>query len=96
MLYHYTDIESAGDIIRDGVIRATRIVLYRDMMPDPSRSREIGPLVWLTINPILDGTVLAKMRAVGWTDIMERLAWLAVERCTGVDRGVTEWTDITH
>lgn len=65
MLYHYTDRHSAADILKAGCIRARSITLHKDML-----GRDHGfatkPLVWLTINPIIEGTVIAKMRIGGW------------------------------
>jgi len=61
-LYHYTDSTAAAEIIRDGVIRASTMRVYRDLIPDVSRSIEIGPVVWLTINYILEGTTLFKLK----------------------------------
>lgn len=64
-LYHYCDRLTAADIRRDGVIRAAPLTLHRDML-----ARDEGlvtpPIVWLTINPIMDGTIVGKMIAGGW------------------------------
>lgn len=65
MLYHYTDRLSAAEIKREAVIRAMPMTLHRDMLGQDAGFRTEA-VVWLTINPILDGTVIAKMIAGGW------------------------------
>lgn len=65
MFYHYTDRFSLADIRREGVIRAYPAVLYRDLLRQ-GESLTTPPLVWLSSNPMLDLTVLAKMQAGGW------------------------------
>lgn len=88
-LYHYTDRESAAKIMEDGVIRAMPMTLHRDML-----ARDDGlatpPLVWLTINPILSGTVLTKLKLDGFgsTDLCRVV--LPGDYC---DEGLAEYTE---
>jgi hypothetical protein len=74
MLYHYTDRASAADICRERVIRAAPLRLHRDLL-----ARDIGmetvPLVWLTTNPVLEGTVAAKMLSAGWPSRLTGDLW---------------------
>jgi hypothetical protein len=65
-LYHYTYRMSAQEIGKSGRIQAQRCRVYMDMVPNKSRSFETMPIVWLTINPILDAVVLTKLTAAGW------------------------------
>jgi hypothetical protein len=65
MLYHYTDRLSAADIRRDGRIKALPATLYQDSLAVGPSCRT-KPIVWLTTNPILDGTVVVKMISAGW------------------------------
>lgn len=65
MLYHYTDRLSAADILRDGTIRAMPITLHRDMFAQDA-GIVTPPIIWLTINPVLDMTVVVKMIGAGW------------------------------
>lgn len=61
-LYHYTDEDGLDGIQKAGEIRPASIRVTKDLTPGPaSRWLEIGPIVWLTINPVLDGTVLLKL-----------------------------------
>lgn len=91
-LYHYTDVDTARAILLAGVLRAAKQRVYRDLAPDASRFLEIGPLAWLTINPILDGTVWAKLRLAGWPEIVGSLARVSVpdELC---DVGLGDYCD---
>lgn len=104
MLYHYTDRLSAADIRRDGVIRATPITLHRDMFAR-DKGLETPPLVWLTVNPILDGTVITKMLVTGRPKSLIGDLWRFCVRndyhcqslgeyidASGVDPAWWEWT----
>ena len=63
-LYHYTSAEAVAGIFREGLIRAHPSRLYRTMeMSDTPKLSP--PLVWLTTNPIMEGTVAAKIKASG-------------------------------
>jgi hypothetical protein len=66
MLYHYTDRLSCADIRREGVIRAAPLRLHRDLLARDEGEPTPTPIVWLTSNPVIDGTVLAKMVGAGW------------------------------
>lgn len=65
MLYHYTDRLSLADIRRDGVLRTRPMTLYRDMFAR-GPSKRTPPVVNLTLNPVFEGTIIAKMQAAGW------------------------------
>jgi hypothetical protein len=64
-LYHYTDAATAKEIAKSRTIKAFAQQIYFDLIPNPRRSITIGPIIWLTINPILDSTVLAKLALAG-------------------------------
>jgi len=65
MLYHYTDRLSGAEIRHAGIIRATPITLHRDMF-GADKGLQTKPIVWLTVNPIFEGTVVSKLFASGW------------------------------
>lgn len=92
MLYHYTDRLSIADICRDGEIRANPQTLHKDLLgQDEGLTTE--PIVWLTINPILDGTVLWKMRAAGWDAIPGNLCRVVIPADYN-DIGLGDYTDL--
>lgn len=64
-MYHYTDRLSLDEIITSRVIRACSMTLHRDILGRDT-GFETPPLVWLTVNPILDGTIVSKMLSGGW------------------------------
>lgn len=66
MLYHYTDRVSAEEIVAAGLIRACPITLHRDPFAR-DKGLYTAPIVWLSINPILDGTVATKLLLAGWS-----------------------------
>jgi hypothetical protein len=66
MLYHYTDRISAGQIQREGLIRASPLTLHRDLLAR-DRGMETPPAVWLTVSATPEPTVVCKLRAAGWT-----------------------------
>jgi hypothetical protein len=63
-LYHYTDAAAASEIRRRRVILAKSQILHKDMF-GKDRGFPAPPVVWLTINPILDGTVVSKLVLAG-------------------------------
>lgn len=78
MLHHYTDHLTLADIRTAGVLRAQQQTLHRDLL-----ARDAGiatpPLIWFTINPEFDGTIVSKMLAAGWPmDMVGRLARLSI------------------
>jgi len=93
MLYHYTDRLSLADIRREGVIRAQPITLYRDLFGN-GPNITTPPIVWLTINPILDGTVVAKMMAGGWPKSLIGDLCRVVLPDEYEPRGLAEWTEL--
>lgn len=72
--YHYTDRLTKDDILRDGRIKASPMRLHRDFL-----MRDEGlvtpPLVWLTINPILEGTVVTKLMLANPTSKLFNDLW---------------------
>lgn len=64
-LYHYTDRLSAAEILAAGVIRAQPMTLHRDVLRR-DQGYTTPPIVWLSTEPVLDGTVRAKLLAAGW------------------------------
>lgn len=62
MLYHYTFAECAEKIDREGVIKPARTDLYADIGATVIVDKTT-PIVWLTLNPIIDETILAKLIA---------------------------------
>ena len=64
MLYHYCDIDTAGEILRDGVIKANPIVLHRDMLGLDS-GFTTTPIIWLSTNDVMEPTVVMKLAAAG-------------------------------
>lgn len=93
MLYHYTDLHSARDIQRTGVIRAVETIIYRDLVPQAERSLTLPPLVWLSTNPYLDGTVWAKMQLGGWPTPLGNLCRIVV-RPDLCDVGLGDYADL--
>lgn len=62
MLYHYTDIENLESIQRCGEIRPHKIKVTKDLFPtERSEYKTIGPILWLTTNPVLEGTAIIKL-----------------------------------
>ena len=65
MIYHYTMIPTVRKIQADGVIRSASQILFADAF-----ARQIAhttpPIVWLTLNPLGEGTTLAKAKAGGY------------------------------
>lgn len=93
MLYHYTDRLSLADIRREGVIRAAPQTLHRDMLAR-DRGLDTPPLVWLTINPVLDGTVVSKLVAAGWPETLTGdLCRVVLPAGYAGDLGLGEWTE---
>ena len=103
MLYHYTDRLSTADIVRDKIIRAMPATLHRDMLGQDA-GYQTEPIVWLTTNPILDGTVFVKMLSGGWPKDMEgnlcrfclrvnypSLTLADFVRETGMDANLWQW-----
>lgn len=70
MIYHYTDRISCREIVASREITPGKKTLYKHMLgafaPDAGPELEVGPLIWLTINPILDGTIATKLALAGW------------------------------
>lgn len=61
MIYHYTT--RGALIVKSGVIKARPMLVFRDLMA--TDKVELEPVVWFTINPILDGTVVISEAAQG-------------------------------
>jgi hypothetical protein len=91
-LYHYTSRTALAAIRRDGIIRASPARLYRtlDMTDEPRLS---APLVWLTINPLIEMTVIAKLHAMG-LPITGNLVRLVLP-LDYTDLSLPEWCDQT-
>jgi hypothetical protein len=95
MLYHYTDRLSAAEIIRDGSIRAQKLTLYKDVRGKAGGSRgyETPPLVWLTINPIIEPTVCTKLIAGGWQKDFVNDLWRFSLPAEYAPMGLAEYSD---
>lgn len=101
LLYHYTTVQAARSIVRDGRIRAAEQTLHRDMFARDA-GRLVGPHVWFTENPLGEATTGAKQRAAGYRgDFVGHMARVAV-RFDGVEsysleeyaaRTATSWED---
>ena len=65
IIYHYTDRLSAADIRRDKIIKAYPIGLHLDLLAndEPVMTR---PLCWLTVDSVMETTILSKLLAGGW------------------------------
>jgi hypothetical protein len=72
MLYHYTDRDSAAEIVRDGVIRAEPVIVMSALIG--GREIELAPAVWFTIADECP-TVLAKMQVGGWPIDKPGMVW---------------------
>lgn len=92
MLYHYTDRISLAEIRRDGVILARKQTLYKDMFGQVPWG-EVGPLVWLTENPYLDGTIVGKLSLAGWpAGLVGDLCRIVLPDGYAGDVGLVEYT----
>jgi hypothetical protein len=91
-LYHYTDEASIKKIIGAGRIRPAAMTVYRDVyMRD--KGLLLDPVIWLTINPILDGTIFIKMRGVDkGFDPVGKLHRIVLPRKL-TDEGLGEYVD---
>lgn len=94
-LYHYTDRVSLASIRREGVIRASRQTCYRDVDGahggGPSHTTE--PIVWLTINPIIEATVMVKLALAGWPKgLVGDLGRVVLPDLYAADIGLWEYT----
>lgn len=65
MLYHYAMTPTIRLIQADGLIRANPQTLFADMFGREA-IRTTPPIVWLTLNPLGEGTTLAKAQAAGY------------------------------
>jgi hypothetical protein len=61
-LYHYTSRTAIAQIVRDGEIRPAPMRLYRDLLLADEGVMS-DPIVWLTINPIIETTIVARLAA---------------------------------
>jgi hypothetical protein len=60
LVYHYTDLPGITGILADGLIRASPTRLYADLLMTRV-VRDTEPLVWLSINPIMEMTTMVKL-----------------------------------
>lgn len=91
MLYHYTDRVSAGEIRRSGLIKASPATLHERLTMD-GKTYITEPIVWLTINPIWDGTVLAGLIVAGATTPVANLCRIVLPDLYAGDIGLWEYT----
>lgn len=93
MLYHYCERLTMADIMRDGVIRPSRQTLHKDMLGQ-DEGLIVGPLIWLSSNPMMDLTIVAKMRNAGWPDMLVGdLCRVVLPDGYGGDVGLGEYTE---
>lgn len=94
-LYHYTDALSAADILREKAIVASSQRLHRDVLCRDD-GYETEPLVWLTTNPYVDGTIVSKMLAASWPmTLVGDLYRFVVEDAEGRYLSLGEYVDRT-
>lgn len=94
MLYHYTDRLSGADICREGLIRAHSMRLHKDMYGQ-DQGLVTPPLVWLTLNPVIEGTVVFKLINAGWKMRAGEL-WRIVLPADYAPLGLAEYSDQHH
>lgn len=94
MLYHYTTREAAASILRDGMIRPRAQTLYSDVLASvPILTTE--PIVWLTINPVIEMTVVNKFVAAKLPWATPGEIWrFAVADGYGGDLGLGDYTEL--
>lgn len=76
-MYHYTDKLSLLEIFQDKSIKPFPTILHKDLFAQ-DKGFQTEPIVWLTINPILDGTVVAKMQSAGWETLTGNLCRISL------------------
>lgn len=89
-LYHYTLRAGLDGILRDRVIQARSMPLYRTMMATDTPTIS-PPLVWLTINPVIEGTVAVTLLQAR-TPLPWNLFRLVLPR-DYTDLSLPEWCD---
>jgi hypothetical protein len=76
--YHYTDRLNGAEILQAQRIRATKMTLYKDPNGRFSGAHgfETPPIVWLTINPVMEMSVYFKLTGVGrWPEGLVNDIW---------------------
>ena len=90
-VYHYTGTSALRKIIRDGVIRAGRTRLYRDLLMTEV-ARDTEPIVWLSVNPMLEMTTAVKLGVEG-KGLIGSIARIALPYGYADDVGLGEYTE---
>lgn len=73
MLYHYTDRDSASDIMRDNVLRAHPVLIRTALIGGEEIA--LAPAVWFTPLDTPAPTILAKLRLFGWPVDKPGMIW---------------------
>jgi hypothetical protein len=94
-IYHYTDRLSAAEILRDGRIRARPTTLYKDVhgAAGGSRGYTTPPLIWLSINPLVEPTIVWKLIGAGWPKRLVNDLWRFVLPASYAPMGLAEYSD---
>lgn len=91
LVFHYTGPEGIAGILKDGLIRASPTPLYRDLaFSDLIRQTE--PVVWLSINPIMEMTTLVKL-SIDHPNPIETVFRVALPYGYAGDLGLGEYTE---
>jgi hypothetical protein len=69
--YHYTDRLSGAQILKAGRIRTHKQTLYKNASGAAGGGHGFTtpPILWLSVNPIIDGTIHAKIAGTRWPDV---------------------------
>jgi hypothetical protein len=92
MQYHYTDRYSAADILKARRIRAVAITLHKDIFRQ-GHGLTTPPLVWLTINPTTEPSVVFKLIQGGWPKGLVNDLWRFVLPADYAPMGLAEYSD---
>lgn len=91
--FHYTDRLSGREILQSKCIRAKATTLHKDMMGKDA-GLQTPPLVWLSINPVLEGTTFSKLTiAGGWSTGLVNDLWRFVFPREYAPLGLAEYAD---